>query len=134
MSRKKVNEDEVLKHRLETRVNATTYQRLLAIMTNTREKEMSSLLRDILNNRPIKVYTHDKSLDMIMEELSALRLQIKAIGVNINQITKYFNTYPEPQRKQFYAKVAFQDHKALQPLIERILEITTQLSKKWLCA
>jgi hypothetical protein len=132
MSRKKVSDKEVLKYRVETRVNVATFKKLEAILQKTQDKEMSGLLREILSNRPIQVYTYDKGLDIIMEELSALRVQIKAIGVNINQITRFFNTYPEPQRKQYYGKIAFQEYKALQPIIERIMDIVTQLSKKWL--
>ena len=132
MSRKKVNDKDALKYRVETRVNATTFKKLEAIVQKTQDKEMSGLLRDILTNRPIQVITYDKGLDIIMEELSLLRVQIRAIGININQITRYFNTYPEPQRKQYYGKVAFQEYQALQPKIERLMEIITQLSKKWL--
>jgi len=33
---------------------------------------MQYFLSDILHNRPVKVYTYDQSLDMVMEELATL--------------------------------------------------------------
>ena len=90
------------------------------------------MLRDILYNRRIRVYTHDRSLDNLMEELTRLRTEIKAIGVNINQITRHFNTYPEPSRKALYAKLAFQEYLAIEPRIDRLLLIVSQLAAKWL--
>ncbi|WP_298712743.1 plasmid mobilization relaxosome protein MobC, partial [uncultured Chitinophaga sp.] len=94
--------------------------------------EMAGLLRDILHNRVIRTVVHDQSLDLVMEELSAIRGEIRAIGVNVNQITKYFNTYPEPQRKAFYAKTAFSRYVDLQPKIETLLQIVAKLAQKWL--
>jgi hypothetical protein len=52
--------------------------------------------------------------------------------VNINQITRLFNTYPDKYRKEFYAKTAFSAYQALQPKIEQLLLIISKLAKKWL--
>jgi hypothetical protein len=71
-------------------------------------------------------------MDLLMEELADLRGQIRAIGVNINQITRLFNTYPEPRRKEFYAKTAFNEYLQIEAKIDRLLEIISKLSKKWL--
>jgi hypothetical protein len=132
MGRRKAPEDEALLHELKTRVNTRKYQELLRILKQNPNKDISSLLRDILENRPIKVFTRDLTLDNLMEELARLRMEIKAIGVNINQITKKFNTYPDPRRKEFYAKTAFAEYQALQPRIEQLLTIISKLAKKWL--
>ncbi|MBN8877820.1 MAG: plasmid mobilization relaxosome protein MobC [Sphingobacteriales bacterium] len=134
MGRKKMKEDNVLKYRIETRVNFRKYQELQHLLKNTINKDMSSLVRDILHNRPIKIYQYDHSLDITMEELAALRAEIRAIGVNINQITKLFNTYPEWQRKQFYGKTAFAEYIRTEAKIEQVLLIITKLSRKWLSA
>lgn len=132
MGRKKVKEDDVLKHEIKTRVNSRKFRELEKLLDGTVNRDMSSLVRHILHNRPIKVFTYDRSLDITMEELSALRAEVRAIGVNINQITRYFNSYSETRRKEFYAKIAFQQYQAMEPKIDRILIIITQLSKKWL--
>ena len=132
MGRKKLSEKEKLTCKVESRITLKKFNELQKLLGNVPNRDMSGLIRDILNNRPVTVFTYDRSLDMVMQELAAHRSQIKAIGVNINQITRFFNTYPEENRKEFYAKTAFHRYQALQPLIQNILLIITKLSKKWL--
>lgn len=132
MGKNKLEEDQVLKHEVKTRVRTKTFKRLQTYINDAPNRDMSSLVRDILENKPVTVITYDRSLDMIMQELSATRAQIKAIGVNINQITRLFNTYTELKKKEFYAKIAFDKYLAVQPHIDRILVIVSNLSKKWL--
>jgi hypothetical protein len=132
MGRKKAPDAKELKHLLQTRVNDKKYAELQAILRQNPQKDISGLLRDILYNRRVKVYTHDLTLDNLMEELAKLRTEIRAIGININQITHKFNTYPETQKKLLYAKIAFQEYRAIEPKIERLLAIISKLSQKWL--
>jgi ABC-type transporter Mla subunit MlaD len=132
MGRKKMNDQEVLKHEVKTRVSKPTFEKLQKLLGQKPNAEMSSLVRDILENRRIKLFTYDQSLDKVMEELSALRVQIKAIGININQITRQFNTYSEERKKEFYAKIALERYISLDTKIDQTLEIITKLSEKWL--
>lgn len=132
MPRKKINPENELKHHLQTKVTTAKYNHLCALLNQTTDKDMSGLIRDILHNRVIKTVTHDQSLDMLMEELAALRAEIKAIGVNINQITRFFNTYPEKQRKEFYARIAFDKYQLLDEKISRLLHIVSVNAKRWL--
>ncbi|WP_188938306.1 plasmid mobilization protein [Puia dinghuensis] len=122
----------MLNHVIAIRIDDTKYNELKTLLDGNEPNAMSRLLRDILYNEPVTVYAKDPSLDIVMEELGRLRAEIKAIGVNINQITRQFNTYPEPQRKALYAKMAFKEHLALQPKITQLLEIISQLAKRWL--
>jgi len=115
-----------------TRINQAKYQELKRLADMSKDETISGLVRDIINNRPIQVYTHDETMDLLMEELASLRGQIRAIGVNINQITRLFNTYPEPRRKEFYAKTAFNEYLQIETKIDRLLEIISKLSKQWL--
>ncbi|MGB8190459.1 MAG: hypothetical protein WCF67_01010 [Chitinophagaceae bacterium] len=132
MGRNKLDDSKLLKHEIKTRVNCEKFQELERILKGTLTKDMSSLLRDILHQRPVKVYTYDRSLDLVMEELSLLRAEVKAIGININQVTRFFNTYPEERKKEFYAKIAFAEHQRLEPKINELLSIISRLSKQWL--
>ena len=97
MGRRRVSEEMALQHEIKTRVNAEKFRELQRILSQNPNKDMSGLVRDILDNRPIKIFTRDITLDNLMEELANLRTEIRAIGININQITKLFNTYPEPR-------------------------------------
>jgi len=132
MGRKKVSDKDGLKHRLYTRVNDRKFEELNRLLAKNPSLDMSSLIREILHNRPIKVFTRDQTLDNIMEELAKLRTEIRAIGVNINQITRLFNTYPEPQRKHLYAKMAFKEYQAIDNQVDQLLAIISKLAKKWL--
>lgn len=134
MPNRKVPGHAELKHLIITRVNDQKYAELQKLLHGNPKNDMSRLLRDILHNRPITVFTKDKTLDNVMEELAKLRSEIRAIGVNINQITRFFNTYPEPQRKSLYAKMAFQQYQAIEPKIDELFEIISKLAKKWLSA
>ena len=128
----KTDSTKELTHVLTTRVDLTTYRKLSSLLDPKPNNDMSHLLRTILTNRPVRTFTRDITLDNFMEELTRLRTEIKHVGVNINQITKKFNSYPEPQRKAFFAKLAFQQYLAIESKIDRLLDIITQLSKKWL--
>ncbi len=132
MGRKNAPASQALRHRLYTRVNDHKYRELQAIVAKNPRLDMSTLLRNILHDRTIKVYTHDQSLDLLMEELSRLRAEIRAIGVNINQQTRYFNTYKEARKKELFARIAFKEYQAIEPKIDSIYAIIAQLSKKWL--
>jgi len=132
MGRQKVAIGEVLKYEVKTRVNESKYQELEKLILESVNLDMSGLVRDILYNRSISVITYDRTMDMTMEELSAIRGQIRKIGVNINQMTKLFNTYPEPRRKEVFARMAFQQYTLLQAPVEQLLEIISKLAKKWL--
>ena len=132
MSRKKVSKELELKYRLYTRVNTRKYQELKSLLEKNSSNDMSTLIRDILYNRPIKTYTKDRTFDNVMEELSKLRTEIRAIGVNINQITRLFNTYPDPTRKTLYARMAFKEYLDIQPKIETLMILISKLAKKWL--
>ena len=132
MPRKKTPHPEELRYRLYTRVNEKKYKEFQALLAKNPQMGMSGLLREILHNRPVRVYTRDLTLDNLMEELAKLRSELKAIGININQMTRFFNTYPEIQRKVLYAKIGFKEYQAIEPKVEELLAIITQLAKKWL--
>ena len=132
MGRKKMSDKDLLKHEIKTRVNTKTFEKLEKLVGNGPDNDMSALVRNILNNRPLKIFTHDKTLDIVMEELAALRAELRSIGININQITRLFNTYPELRRKEFYAKIAFKEYVHIEGKIDQLLAIISKLSKKWL--
>ena len=132
MKSQKKRRPKILTHVLTTKVSDSTYSKLKHLLDQNPQNDMSRLVRAILNNQPVRVFTRDLTLDNLMEELTRLRTEIKHIGVNINQITRKFNTYPEPQRKAFYAKMAFQEYLAIEPRIDRLIDIITPLAQKWL--
>lgn len=132
MARNRTPDEEALKYVVHTRLAESKYNELVALHSKTVGMDFSTMLRDIIHNRKIKVFTYDQSLDMVMQELTRLRTELKAIGININQITRHFNTYPEESRKQYYARIAFDRYLLIDGKVEQLLTIIAELSKKWL--
>lgn len=115
-----------------TRIRNDKYQELSSIAKRTKDQTVSSIVRDIIHNNQVKVYTHDESTDLLLEELTALRSELNSIGVNFNQITRHFNTYPEEEKKRFYARIGFEKYQQVETKIDRLLELISILCKKWL--
>jgi hypothetical protein len=115
-----------------TRITKAKYDELKMIAAKTKDETVSGLIRNIIHKRPVTVHTHDETLNLVMEELAALRGEIKSIGININQVTRLFNTYPEERRKEFYAKIAFNHYLGIESKIDRLLTIISKLAKRWL--
>lgn len=51
---------------------------------------------------------------------------------NINQMTRVFNTYPEPKRREISARLSFQKYMAIEAQVDRLLETVSKLAVKWL--
>src|SRR5690606_13291373 len=104
MGRKKIDDrDELLIHRIRTRINDKAYKRLSEILRSSNCQTIGQLARKILSHERITVYHKDKSLEAPVQELIQIRNELRAIGVNINQITHYFHTADSNNRKMFYA-------------------------------
>jgi hypothetical protein len=121
-----------LEHLVWTRITDKKYQELQSILLKSKGETFSGLVRKIIYKQQVKVYIHDETINIVMEELAALRTEIRAIGVNINQVTRFFNTYPEVKKKEFYAKIAFSSYVRMESKIDELLEIISKLAKKWL--
>jgi hypothetical protein len=121
-----------LPHLIETRVDETKYNELKQLAVQTKSKRMSELIRDILYNRKIKIVTYDASLDKVMEELSAIRSELNAIGVNINQVTRYFNSDPDPRQKISYAATIVEQYQVVGRKVDILIVIVSKLAERWL--
>lgn len=121
-----------LPYRVETRVDEAKYKELNELLSRSDNQTMSELLREILYNRKITVITRDGSVDKIMEALSAIRSELNAIGVNINQVTRYFNSDPDPRQKLQYASKVAEQFTTVGGKVDQLLIIVAQLSEKWL--
>ena len=121
-----------LTHKICTRVTNDKYAELKSLIDSNPANDMSRVLRDILDGVPIRVITLDKSFETQIDELIMIKAEIRAIGVNINQITHMFNTYPEPQRKLYFAKIAFERYLQIDQKTDKLFAIVAKIEKKWL--
>jgi hypothetical protein len=115
-----------------TKLTQAKFDEIDGLAKQSKGETISSLVRKIIHDKPVKVFRHDESLDIVMEELAANRAEIRSIGVNINQMAKLFNTYPELKTKIFYAKNGYDRFLQLENRIEYLLGRVDLLAKKWL--
>src|ERR1700744_4122482 len=78
--------------RIHTRLTQEKFDELTDLLKRSRSlHSKSELVRYILENRKIVTVNYDASLDKVMEELSTIRKELQAIGININQVTRQFH-------------------------------------------
>jgi hypothetical protein len=132
MGRKKIAAEDSLVHDIKTRVTGADFRRLNGLLEQSRFRNMSELLRDIVCNKPITVYTKDGNLGFIMEELTKIRKELNAIGNNFNQVTRHINSLPENTGKSILIVQASEIFREVDAQVKLLYPIITQLAKKWL--
>lgn len=92
MPRKKVKDrSKLLSHLIGVKVTEAFYKKLKGIEENSNCGSIGEVARKILLRERILFYQRDKDLDETMQELNCICKELRAIGVNINQITRHFN-------------------------------------------
>ena len=130
--RKKVNDKDVLKYDIKLRVNQQHYDRLCHLLAKSHYKNMSELLRDIVCEQRVIIYTRDESLGVVMEELSRIRREINAVGINANQAVKQINKTADKNKIILYGLELSEDLCKVDSQIQQLFPIISKLSKKWL--
>ena len=93
---------------------------------------IAEIARRILSNQNIKLYYQDISMNGPMEEMALIRKELKAIGININQITRSFNQDKAETHRAFYVLKVADLYKNVDAKVERLLVIIAGLAEKWL--
>jgi hypothetical protein len=133
MGRKKASDQtDLLVHPLIVRVDVKTFGKLQRLMKDSGCRTLGEVARKILLNERINCFYRDESLSAPMEELALIRKEIKAIGVNINQQTRYFNACKSASEKAFYAMKTSGLYSNIDGKIEKLLSLVSKLAVKWL--
>jgi hypothetical protein len=134
MPRKKQQDQEtLLSHNLIIRVSKPIYERLDKIHKESDCQSIAEVARKILSNKKIKCFYIDISMNAPMEELVSIRKEIKAIGVNINQITRSFNQEKSAEiNRAFYVMKVADLYKKVDLKVDRLLVLIAKLTEKWL--
>lgn len=133
MPRKKYeNPEDVLTHPIVVRVTKTEFERLEKLAAESNSRTIGEVARRILSNEKILLFHRDISMNGPMEELALIRKEVKAIGVNINQQTRYFHNSRSDAQRSFHAMKTGEAHKKLEPTIEELLRVVNRLAEKWL--
>jgi hypothetical protein len=101
--RKKIRDkEERLTHLIRTRVTEATHKRLVELKQNSNCNTIGEVARKILSKEKIACFYIDVTMNAPMEELASIRKELKAIGININQQTRYFHTSKAETERSFY--------------------------------
>jgi len=131
MGRKRKGNDR-LEYRVFTRISKEKYEELTAMLQSSRCKTVSELLRHILENRKIVVEHYDSSLDKVMEQLSGIRKELHAIGININQVTHYFHDAKTEEARLYNAMEIVKLYQQTDLKITELFSAVAKLSELWL--
>ena len=133
MPRKKAAHPEKLfTHPVRTRVTQSAYERLEKLTDKSDSHSIGEVARKILSGKEIKVFAVDASLNAVMEELALIRKELRAIGVNINQITRSFNQDREGTHRAFFALKVADQYKNVDNKVDKLLSIISKLAERWL--
>lgn len=133
MPRKKAkNQEELLTHNVIVRVTETVFNKLEKMRIESGGSSVAEVIRKILSNRKIKIFHQDISMNAPMEEMALIRKELKAIGININQITRTFNQDKAETHRAFYVMKVADLYKNVDTKVERLVDIISQLAEKWL--
>jgi hypothetical protein len=130
--RKSPYPEQLLTRHIQTKVTEDVYQRLDQLRGKSDCQTMGELARRILSKDKIKLFHTDASLNAPMEELTSIRKELNAIGTNINQITHSFHTAQTENQKNYQALRIVEEYKKVGLRVDRLYELISQLSKKWL--
>jgi len=133
MARKKEKDRErLLCHPVRTRVTEKVYRRLEKIKAQSNCRSIGEVARKVLSREKILVLHRDASLSGPMEELAGIRKELKAIGVNVNQLTRSHHGSTRETQKAFYALKVAEEYRKVGPKVERLLSIVSQIADRWL--
>ncbi|MEZ2338821.1 mobilization protein [Mucilaginibacter sp. RCC_168] len=133
MSRKKAeDQDELLSHPIIMRVSEGQFKKLEKIQANSNCQSLGEVVRKILQRQRILYFHKDISLNGPMEELSSIRKELKAIGININQLTRSFHISRHEAQKNFFILKVAERYEKVEEKVDRLLIIVSQLSVEWL--
>ncbi len=117
---------------LHIRFTEAEYKKLHTGFSSSTKQKISSYARDIILNKPITVYTRNKSLDDFVAEMILLRNELKAIGNNINQAVKKMHIADNESELIFWSKQIEKFKSVLFSKIDEINLKIAQLSDQWL--
>ncbi len=134
MPRKKyANPEDVLTCFVRTRLTQKAFDRLDKIRQSSDCHSVGEVARKVLSQEKITLFYKDMTLNAAMEELALTRKELKAIGININQLTKGFHIAGKKGRPtDSYLFHVAKLYQIVDAKTDDILRIVNQLSHKWL--
>ncbi|AYB32011.1 plasmid mobilization relaxosome protein MobC [Chryseolinea soli] len=128
MTRKKVEADEKLIHKITIRVSDPFLKKMEGWLSKSNSNSLGELARLILYKEEIIWYHKDESKETLSVEMTAIRKELNAIGTNINQVTRYFNSTTIPAQKIFEALKVLDEYNKVKSVVEKLTVLINQLN------
>lgn len=133
MPRKKsADQEKILSRVLRIRLTDAAFKRLEKISKSSDCRTVGEAARKILSQEKITLFYKDVTLNSAMEELALVRKELRAIGININQITKAFHSDKREQSQIIQVSKVMLLYEKVEAKTERLLVIINRLAEKWL--
>lgn len=129
MAQRKYNKTEPLDQLIGVRVSTPFLNKLEALRKDSNCQTLGEFARQILQREEIIWYHKDATMDGVAAELAGIKKELKAIGTNINQVTRYFNSTALPNQKIFDALKILDEYKKISDKVDNLLTIISNL--KW---
>jgi hypothetical protein len=113
------------------RLTTTMRNRFDDLRKQSNCRSLGEFLRSVLQKEEIIWYHRDATFDEFTLELAAIRKELRAIGVNINQATHFLNGAQLPAQKLYHAKQIVAEYHKVNVPVERVLRAISNAHKKW---
>jgi len=114
-----------------TRVNEKQYMALKDLLKNSCHDTMGDLIRSVLEDNEIRVKKVDQSSFEILKELASIKMELHAIGVNVNQITKAFHQSSTETQKIVESLKVTEKYKEVIPYVKNLERLISELTHRW---
>jgi SOS response regulatory protein OraA/RecX len=131
MPRKKAHMNHLLRYQVNTRVNEKQYMALKDLLKNSCHDTMGDLIRSVLEDNEIRVKKVDQSSFEILKELASIKMELHAIGVNVNQITKAFHQSSTETQKIVESLKVTEKYKEVIPYVKNLERLISELTHRW---
>lgn len=117
---------------LHIRLTEPEYKKLQAGFSTSTKQKISSYARDILLDKPVTVYTRNKSTDDFVTEMILLRNELKAIGNLVNQAVKKLHVSTKDSELKYWAQQVANYREILFQKMDEINIKIASISDQWL--
>ncbi|WP_116789523.1 plasmid mobilization protein [Flavobacterium psychrotrophum] len=114
------------------RLRPEEHEKLMQKYHSTTCRKVSEFVRNCLFEKPITILQRNASLDTGLQELTALREELRAIGQNLNQVTHKVNANPLLATDSNWQASFTVQRQSLDFKIEELLTSLNTLAQTWL--
>lgn len=132
MGRRKAKEEMNCIRRVTVRINEKTFQRLKTLAPTCNRRSVGGVVKCLLMNQKIMVLYRNRSFDECVQQLIRIREELRAIGVNINQITRHFHLSDTNQQKMFHALEVGEEYAKVNLKVEELIDKVHEVGRMWL--